>query len=922
MSHRKRLFFSIVCGLFLFHTAVVSPSSAQTLSIYGSVRDSSLQKNVSSAVVVATRLRDSVMTAFMRTDSAGTFRLQAIPVDTYQVVISHPLYGDHTILIMGNDQEKEINLHKMYLPPKSIQLTELTVYGYADPVYYKGDTIVYTADSFQVKKNAVVEDLLRKLPGIKVDANGKIYSQGKEVDQVLVDGDEFFGSDPTVATKNLSAASVASVQVYDKANDNASDNSDKDVLKVMDLKLKDDAKKGYFGKMSTAHDYKDFYEDELLLNKFKGKQKISVFALSSNTPRTSFGWNDMYEYGIEPDDNTSGDNEDGMYYTYNDEQAAGIPRTFKTGAYFTDMITSSTKLSLNYTYKQKEVHSESSTASQYFFPDTSYSTDESGRSYHKNAAHGVNMMINQKIDSLNELEIKSKFLYNTSEDNMDAASSYFTSDDSLSRSTHTYTSNIGNNTEFNTGAKWTRSFTNRDRKLTATYTFITGKRKSDGILQSRNYFFLDATPDDSINQDKIANSDKQSQYIGVIYTEPLNKKIKLEFSSDLLSGNNSQDRKTFDIVNGMPSTENPALSNRFVNDYETFRGGLKFIYEVKKQTFALGARFRNIKSDNHNMVTDEHINQDLFNTLPSMSYRYKFSDNKQFSFRYTTDAKLPDVNQLQPVYDNSNPNTIVRGNPDLQPSFKHNFSAWINSYKVVTGSYVFANAYFNLTRNAFANDITYDSIGRTITTPQNVNGNYYAGLYSSANYPILNKWLELGPNINYSYSHNTTFINGVENLTRVTNPTIRLDINHRTDSLEFRLSAGYSYYRSASSLSEQSNQKYSAFDYGASMEITLPLKMSFSTDATYSANRKRAEGYNINTLLWNASLKKNFLKNENLVLSLEATDILNQNIQTERNVSDNVVSDTKSNVIGRYILLKVLFKFNSNKTPNEGDNDE
>jgi outer membrane receptor protein involved in Fe transport len=135
------------------------------------------------------------------------------------------------------------------------------------------------------------------------------------------------------------------------------------------------------------------------------------------------------------------------------------------------------------------------------------------------------------------------------------------------------------------------------------------------------------------------------------------------------------------VVNGQPSTENPALSNNFENTYETFRAGLKFIYEVKKTIDYLGARIRNMKSANHNLVTDERISQEVFKTLPSFSYRYKFSDNKTFAFRYSTDAKLPDLNQLQPVPDNTDPNYLVIGNPDLQPSFSHNFNTWINAYK-------------------------------------------------------------------------------------------------------------------------------------------------------------------------------------------------------------------------------------------------
>src|SRR6185436_2457108 len=274
-----RLFLSACAILFFANT-----SSAQHMTIRAIVTDTATHDNIKNAVVIAFRLTDSLLISYSRSNQEGLFQLDSLPIDTYQVVISSPGLGDKEFIFLGSEDNRLIDLRKVILPPKTVTLNEVTIFGYTDPVYYSGDTLVYVADSFKVKNNAVVEDLLKKLPGIRVDQDGKIYSQGKKVDQVLVDGDEFFGTDPTVATKNLAAGSVESVQVYDKKNENANEGSDNDQLKVMNLKLKEDAKKGYFGKVSAAGGPNDFYEGELLLNRFKGRQKISVFALGSNTP--------------------------------------------------------------------------------------------------------------------------------------------------------------------------------------------------------------------------------------------------------------------------------------------------------------------------------------------------------------------------------------------------------------------------------------------------------------------------------------------------------------------------------------------------------------------------------------------------------------------------------------------------------------
>src|SRR5665213_841139 len=241
--------------LLLFVCFYISNTSAQMMTIKGNVNDNNQNIPLQNAVVMIIRLKDSVLVKFTRTDTQGVFNLDSIPVDTFQVIVSHPLFGDKPIIIIGDKDNTMFDLPNIILPAKSVLLKEYTVLGYASPVYYKGDTLIYTADSFKVKQSAVVEDLLKKLPGIRVDEKGKIFSQGQTVDQVLVDGDEFFGTDPTIATKNLPANSLESVQVYDKKNDKATENSDKETLKVMNLKLKEDAKKGYFGKISGATDF-------------------------------------------------------------------------------------------------------------------------------------------------------------------------------------------------------------------------------------------------------------------------------------------------------------------------------------------------------------------------------------------------------------------------------------------------------------------------------------------------------------------------------------------------------------------------------------------------------------------------------------------------------------------------------------------
>ncbi len=903
----RKLFFILFCVLCSLNL------QAQYMSVFGTVKDTAEQKPLKNAVAMTVRLSDSLLTGFTRTDTNGFFKLDSLPVDTYQVIISHPLFGDKSIILLGSKDDHTFDLLKIVLPPKSIMLNEVTVFGYSDPVYYKGDTLVYTADSFKVKQNAVVEDLLKKLPGIKVDPDGKIYSQGKVVDQVLVDGDEFFGTDPTVATKNLAASSVESVQVYDKKNENASESDDKETLKVMDLKLKDDAKKGYFGKISGATDFKDYYEGELLGNYFKGKQKISIFSLASNTPKSRFDWNDMWKYNVD-DGITREFTDDGMMTTWSGDDNAGIPRTLKSGFYYTDQLSKKTKITLNYTYSNAVLDEHSETSSQYFLTDTSYKSKQLLSSYKEGEKHAPNLTITQTLDSLTELELISKLKYNSGSQFSSEYDTWSTNSDSITRTNSVNPSSSTVNYDWTNTLKLTRTFKKKDRKLVANYSFGIVNADSKGFLKS-----IDSSLPVNTDQKKTAVSDRKTHTASLTYTEPFTKKLKLELSYDMSLSKGKQDKKAFDLLNGDYTNENSVYTNNFENLRTINRIGTKLIYEVKKYMLSVGVRGRQVYASNHNLLADSTISQTVNNLLPSLTYRYKFTDNRQLTFRYTTNSNQPDLNQLQPVPDNSNPNYIVNGNPNLLPTYGHSFAVDFYTWALLSGRSLWSSIGYTTTHNGFANDLSYDNLGRTISTPLNTDGNYYSNGYLGMGYPILNKLIKFNPNFNFSYSNTVNFINTQKNITKNFAPGGEMDIEIQTDTIELHFGGGVNYNSASSTLNTKSDQSYSSVFYNASVDFTFPKKFRIETDAKYTKTYGREAVYNIDYLIWNATLSKTLLKNENLILSLSATDLLNQNINTNRNVQDNVIRDVTSQLIGRYFLFKVTFKFNSNK---KKDDDE
>ena len=885
---------------------------SQKMNIGGNVQDTISKTPLLSAVVIAVRLKDSVLLAHTRTDATGFFALKNMKIDTVQIIISHPKFGDQSFYVFASSTNYAFDFGKIILPSKSHALNEIVIYAYKDPVYYKGDTLIYTADSFKVKPNATVEDLLKKLPGIRVDAQGKITSQGKKVDQVLVDGDEFFGADPTMATQNLNAKAVESVQVYEKKNENESDGGN-ETLQIMNLKLKDEAKNGFFGKVIGASDFEKFYEGEFLANKFKNKQKISVFALGSNTPHSSFGWEDMYKFGL-TDSGWEAD-EDGDYSYNGMERNQGIPQTLKSGIYYTDKISSKTKLNFNYTYNNNQLNANSETASQYFLTDTTYNTNNRSNSKQLNESHSINFGIVQTLDSLTELVITPKLAFNSSTTNRNELTDFIGGDEILSRRTEINNKNKASGYTLNTTAKITRKFKKKDRLLEASYNYILNNNTSEGTLISNNVFFNNSfIGNDSINQKKTNFGNSRSNNATVTYIEPITKKIKLEFEYNLNFNVGLQEKNALNFANGEYALQDSLFSNNFENSRMTNRFGAKFIYEVKKQRFIVGSRIRQVSIANNNLITQQTIKQTVNNVLPYLRYMYKFSENSRIHFKYKTTSSQPSIDQLQPIQDNTNPNQIKNGNPNLLPTFKQNFEIDYNAYKPITSKYIWASASYSTTNNAFSNSILFDSIGRTITTPVNVNGNYDGSASIGGSFPFFSKILELAPNLNFNYNNYTSFINGQKNTTTTANSSSGLDVNLQFDTLEFRIGYTFDFNSPTSTLNAANNKPYTAQKFNASLRLKLPLKFIFETDVVYTINSQRAQGYNINYFLWNASLKKTFFKKENFIISIDATDILNQNINTARSIQDNVITDNKTNIISRYILLKAVYKFNSNKT--------
>lgn len=882
------------------------------MNVSGRVFDSTGIYPIEKASVLAVRFKDSLLLGFARTDVTGNFHLNSFPPDSFTLIIEYKGYDEKSYFIFGNNSNNEINIPSIKLSAKSKDLEEIVIFSNKSAIFYRGDTLVYAADSFKVNENAVVEDLLKKLPGIKVDDNGKISSQGKDISKVLVDGDEFFGSDPTIATKNLGAKGVESVQIYEKDNENAKAGED-EKIQVLDLKLKDSAKKGYFGKASGASDFgmfeeTGFYEGELLFNKFSGKQKLSIFLLTSNTPKSNFKFGDMNKFGLENERNNSGMS---MWNQNGQGNTSGVPKTLKTGVYFSDKFGKTGKIGFNYSYYESKLAAYSSSLSQYFLADSSYFTKDSLQNNSINKSHKINLTLSTNLDSLTYLEIKPGITFDNATTENQTATSFLSETNEKSLSTLINNNNVSQGISSNSEAILRRKFKKPKRELELKYLLVASNNQTDGTLYNSSIYYQ--TPDTTlINQTKINDNSSTNQFGIVTYTEPLSKKIKLQFEYLYENGFMKQNRKTYD--GSLGGGEIASLSNTFDNIRQQHRGTAVGIFENRKHTLTGGIGFRNIDIQNRNLVSNITIPQNFNNFLPQFSYQFKPSISKRFSVFYTTNSQQPSINDLQPVPDNTNPNRIQKGNPDLVPNYIHNIRMNFNTWSAMSGKYIWSGLNASVTNNAFANSTTFNQYGQTESKTVNVDGNIFANLFAGFGYPIFNRKFEINPNMNASYMRYTNFINNEENITHNRSIAGGSDFELKLDSLEITLGAELSYTSPISSLASASNTPFTMQTYKLDFEWQLPYHFKFKADGKYVINSRRASGFNRNIFVVNSEISKAFLSTENLIVAFCANDIFNQNLNLQRLINGNIVTDNFTQIITRYFLVRLTYKFNNNKT--------
>jgi len=919
----KKLYLLLLAVLTMCFTTV-----AQKGIVKGVLQDTVTRQPVASATITLLQKKDSSLVSFTMTDAKGAFQLSGLSDGEYRILVTHINYHGVNKFFSIDAANRQVDLGNIIMHDKSRVLEEVVVTAEAPPVTLIGDTVQYNAGSFKTPPNSNVEQLLKKLPGVKVEKDGTIKAQGQEVKRVLVDGKEFFGSDPKIATKNLPADAVDKVQVYDRASDQAqlTGFDDGNSEKTINLKLKQDKKKGMFGKVMAGGGTDDRFEGRFNVNSFKGARQFSVIGMANNTNAEGFSFMDMLNFSGQLSRMRSGGGAFSININSNDMPAGfnnnnnSIRTIWGGGLNYNNIIGNKTDFTSNYFYNHYNPETESQVQRQYFLPDTSWLYNQRSKSDNINNSHRLNLGADIMLDSFHSIKIKPSFGYQQTRNT--SYSEYST----LSLDGQTGSEGFSNSTSDNEGYNFSneflfrKKFRQKGRTISLSLNTSFNANSGDGSLESVNRFYDpygNLARNDSINQVYTTEADFKSYQARLAYTEPIFKKTLLELSVGKSNSISTSQKTTwnFNKQSGKFDQLNDQLTNDFQNEYGYTTAGVRLLTQWKKLTVITGVNWQEAALEGKIIAgnKDSVIAKTFTNLLPNARLEYKFTRYKTLTLNYTAATNQPTLSQLQPVPDISDPLNIRAGNPDLKQEYMHSAQLNFMSVNPFRNKNLFAFVTLRHTNNKIVNYDTIDAFGIKTTRPVNVDGVIDLTGDISLGLPVRFLKGSINIGLNGAYNKGKQFINGYGNNinTLSLGPDIRLDMSPH-EKLNLSLTSSFNYYKTEYSLQSSLNTRYFTQQYGTELDWQLPANFFFSTGFTYTINSRRADDFNTKVPLWNASISKMMLRYNRGELKLTAYDLLNRNINVSRNASQNYIEDKRMVTLQQFFLLS--FTYSLSKT--------
>jgi hypothetical protein len=929
--------------------------NGQRLILKGKVVDSLSRKGLASATISLVRAADSALLTFGIADSAGEFRLPVTGSGPYLLSVSYTGFQPVWWALKNGEHE----LGEIVLVPNGL-LQATQVRARRPPVEINNDTIEFNAENFKTQPNAVVEDMLRKIPGVTVESDGTVKVNGQTVRRILVNGKEFFTGDVKMATKNLNADAVDKLQVFDRKSDQAAFTGvdDGNSEKTINIQLKKDRNLATFGKVGAGaglgggggsegggglgggsgggglagNDGR--YDGQANINRFRGDEQLSFLGMGNNTNRQGFSLMDVLNFtgelskgmrngggGISIQTSNAGNN-NGLPVTGLGQSQQGIAQTFAGGANFNNTWDKGrTSLNTNYTASDIRLVTDRQSLFQNV-GDSVYSTFDTTHTVTRIAQQRLGVILDQTVDPSFSFRLTPTLTWQHTNNSQSESYSSVAGGSGNSGGTGDSLLNDGvNQTASGPGAfnlasdvLLRKRLAKKGRTLSLDVNINYNHSTDRGSQVSDNTFSI-------INQQYQRDAVTRSVGGNLTYTEPVGSRSLVALSSFYNINTGSTDKSTtdFDAVSGKYDLPDSGLSNHFSSDYRYGGGGVSFRTNSNKMNLTAGATVQAATLNAMNLSEGNAIRQRTTDLLPNAIVQYSFAQTKNARLDYETFTTQPSVVQLQPVPDLSNPLDISTGNPKLKRTYNQSLTLTYMLAQFAQRRHLLVMISASDAAGAIVQSDSVTAYGTRMTMPVNTNG--VGNLLSNIEYGFpIRKWhgqFEMGAS--FVYSRNAAYVNSAKN--DINSMSFRPNVSYtynEGDKVDLELTAAVSLNTGRYSLQPELNTNYVRQHYGINMTNYLPAGLSIHNEFNYIFNTGRPAGYNTSTPLWNLSVAKSLFKHDRGEIKVSVMDVLDQNSGITRSIEQGSIQDEKYNVLQRYFLLSFTYSLNKSGLKSKG----
>jgi len=902
---------------FFFLLQFFSVVNAQNkIIVKGGVFDAETKAPLSGATVYFSNEKDSTVVEYMTTDQNGLFKFSLKKYEK-PFLLKINFMGYKTFSEKQNGIFVNKDFGKLYLSQNANELEAVVIKSEAPPIKIKKDTLEFNASSYKVRPDANVETLLRQLPGVEIDTDGKVSVNGREITQFLVNGKTFFDKDGAIILKNLPAEIISKVQVSDfktkkqelSKQASTSDNSS------INFTIDEKKNKGYFGKFLVGYGTDDLYESSFLLNYFNNKQKVSLLASFNNINSTGFTMDDVFDnMGGGRNNNRSGNRTGSSNGVTNGK---GITTSNLVGLNYNDEWSKNFQAMGSYNFENKVTKNESKANYVELKSDGNNYTESESKTRSENTRNKANLEFEYKANPDIRIVFTPKIEQNRSNGSSEAFSNtvdanHVALNESTSQSYKVNTSaNFGNTINFN------KSFEKNSRNLSFVFSNTNNQSELDDLTKSATIFNQGNRPDDFRDQNSKTESSSDSYSADLEYTEPITDSLRIRLGTDFDWSNSINDVKTYDFDAGTDSYSdlNAALTNYTTSTKKSIAAKAGLSFEKSNFSFNLNSSTAIVDFDNHSLYLNNNIDLNQKYILPygSAQIRYSIDKGKGLTMRYEYSKSLPSSGQLLPVVNLSNPLNSVIGNPNLDPNAKSSMNLFFRNYDVRTRSGYGLFARGDFFESEIVSITNFDASGKRKTTYKNVNGTYTASVGGNWGQTIKRDAhvFRYGFGLSSNYSLDKGFTNSIlyDSKSLGISPRINFSYDYG-ELLSAAPSYGFSYNESRYSNSSLSTSSNVVHRINLQTTSYWPANWIWGNDFGYTYNSNLS--FDKDYYLWNTSLSYAFLK-KTMGLKLKVYDILNQNQSTSRTISATSIRDEENTVLKRYVMFSLSYKLGSFK---------